>query len=66
MPSAVGMAQPSWPSNSSSHQPSGMDRLSEPFSAAFMPDVPDASCGRIGLFSQTSEPGHRYRAMPMS
>jgi hypothetical protein len=28
-----------------------------PLSAAFMPDVPQASYGRSGLFSQTSHPG---------
>jgi hypothetical protein len=58
-PSAVGMAQPFWPSNHSSHQPSRIDRLSPPFSAAFMPDVPHASSGRSGLFSQTSQPQYR-------
>ena len=37
-----------------------------PLSADFMPDVPHASSGRIGLFSQTSQPGKRVRAMAMS
>ena len=55
-PSAVGIAQPFWPSNHSSHQPSRMERFSPPLSAAFMPDVPQASSGRSGLFSQTSQP----------
>ena len=32
------------------------DRESAPFSAAFIPDVPHASSGRSGLFSQTSTP----------
>jgi hypothetical protein len=30
--------------------------LRTPFIAAFIPLVPDASIGRRGLFSQTSEP----------
>ncbi len=34
--------------------------------AAFMPDVPQASSGRSGLFSQTSQPGNSVRAMAMS
>ena len=50
------MAQPFSPSNISSHHPSRMDRLSPPFSADFMPEVPQASSGRNGLFSQTSHP----------
>ena len=37
-----------------------------PFRAAFMPEVPQASNGRNGLFSQTSQPGYRVRAIPMS
>ena len=50
----------------SSHQPSRTDRLRAPFIAAFMPDVPEASNGRIGLFSQTSAPETRRRASRMS
>ena len=50
--SAEGISQPNAGSNHSSHQPSRMERLAAPFSAAFMPDVPQASYGRSGLFSQ--------------
>ena len=56
-PSAVGIAQPLCPSYISSHQPSSTDRLRQPLRAAFMPDVPQASSGRSGLLSQTSQPG---------
>ena len=42
------------------------DRLRPPLSAAFMPEVPQASSGRSGLFSQTSQPGNMSAAMPMS
>jgi hypothetical protein len=59
MPSAVGMAQPFCPSNHSSHQPSRMERFSPPLSADFIPEVPHASSGRSGLFSQTSHPQYR-------
>ena len=31
-----------------------------------MPEVPEASSGRSGLFSQTSQPGMRVCAMAMS
>ncbi len=55
--SAVGIAQPLRPSYHSSHQPSRTDRLRQPLSAAFIPEVPQASSGRSGLFSQTSQPG---------
>ena len=37
-----------------------------PFWAAFMPDVPDASSGRRGLFSQASTPCTRNRPTRMS
>ena len=33
-----------------------MERVGVPFMAAFMPDVPLASMGRRGVFSQTSQP----------
>ena len=33
-----------------------MEKLSTPFIAAFIPLVPEASKGRIGLLSQTSHP----------
>jgi hypothetical protein len=61
------MAQPVTPcSHPSGHQPSSTDRLSDPFMAAFMPDVPEASSGRRGLFSHTSQPRVRSRPSPMS
>jgi hypothetical protein len=41
--SAELMAHPLSPSNISCHQPSRIDRLSPPLSAAFMPEVPHAS-----------------------
>jgi hypothetical protein len=63
---AVGIAQPLSPSYISSHQPSSTDRLRPPLMAAFMPEVPQASSGRSGLFSQTSQPGNSVRAMAMS
>ena len=44
----------------------GRCTLTTPLAAAFMPDVPDASSGRRGLFSQTSTPWTRNRAMRMS
>ena len=43
-PAVVADVQPS------SHQPSRTLTLTTPFAAAFMPDVPDASSGRRGLF----------------
>lgn len=43
--------------------PSSMLKLRTPFIAAFMPDVPHASCGRRGVFSQTSQP--RVSIAPM-
>ena len=63
---AVGIAQPFSPSYISSHQPSSTERFSEPLMAAFMPEVPQASSGRSGLFSHTSQPGNSVRAMAMS
>ena len=38
--------------------------MTTPFIAAFMPEVPDASSGRRGLFSQTSTPWTRNLADP--
>ena len=64
--SADGMAQPLCSSWNSAHQPSRIDRLSEPLRAAFMPEVPHASSGRSGLLSHTSVPGYSICAMPMS
>jgi len=43
-----------------------MDRFNPPFSALFMPEVPHASNGRSGLFSQTSHPQYSNRAIDMS
>jgi hypothetical protein len=43
-----------------------MDRFSPPLSALFIPDVPQASSGRSGLFSQTSQPQYSSRAIDMS
>ena len=38
------------------HQPSRMLKLGTPLIAAFIPLVPDASCGGCGVFNQTSTP----------
>ena len=55
LPSPI--AQPVTPcSQPSGHQPSRTDRLSTPFIAAFMPEVPHASIGRRGVLSHTSQP----------
>src|SRR5258706_8122535 len=40
----------------STHQPSRMLRLGTPFSAAFIPLVPEASSGYCGVFSHKSTP----------
>src|SRR6185436_13156548 len=40
----------------SAHQPSTTLKLGTPLSAAFMPLVPEASWGRMGLFNQRSTP----------
>ena len=60
------MAQPLVPSNISSHQPSRIEQLSAPLSAAFSPLVPLASMGRRGVFSHTSLPWYSMRATAMS
>ena len=65
-PEADGIAQPFSPSYHSSHHPSRIDRFSPPFSALFIPEVPQASNGRSGLFSQTSQPQYSGRAIDMS
>jgi hypothetical protein len=54
--SADEIAQPFSPSKHSSHQPSRIEQFSPPLSAAFMPLVPQASWGRRGVFSHTSQP----------
>ncbi len=67
--SADSMAQPLPPfdgSKHSAHHPSRMLQLSAPLKAAFIPDVPQASCGRRGVFSQTSHPWYIVRAIEMS
>lgn len=64
-PSAVGIAQPKSGWNHSSHQPSRTERLRQPFSAAFIPLVPQASSGRSGLLSQMSQPGYSFCAIAM-
>ena len=64
--SLVAMAHPFSPSNISAHQPSKIEQFNPPLRAAFSPLVPDASLGRIGLFSQMSQPWTRYEAMSMS
>ena len=66
MDSADEIAHPFSPSNSSSHQPSRIEQLRAPFSAAFSPLVPHASCGRRGVFSHTSQPWYSVRATAMS
>ena len=43
-----------------------MDKFNPPLSALFIPEVPQASRGRSGLFSQTSQPQYNSRAMDMS
>jgi len=53
---AGGIAQPLVPSKTSSHQPSIVLNCGTPFSAAFIPLVPDASIGTRGRFSQRSTP----------
>ena len=40
-----------------------MLKLRQPLTAAFMPLVPEASSGRRGLFSHTSQPETMVRAM---
>ena len=60
------MSKPFVPSVISSHQPSRIEQLSTPFSAAFIPLVPHASIGRRGVFNHTSQPWYIVRAIPMS
>ena len=60
------MTNPASSWGASSHQPSRTDRLSAPFIAAFIPEVPDASRGRSGVFNQTSHPATSRRASAMS
>ena len=60
------MTKPASSWGASSHQPSRTERFRAPFIAAFMPDVPDASRGRSGVLSHTSQPATRVRASAMS
>jgi len=46
--------------------PSGTLRLGTPFSAAFIPLVPEASSGRLGMFRPDIRAGDEYRALSMS
>jgi len=56
MRSPIAIAKPFQPVICLGHQPSSTDRFSPPFNTTFCPLVPDASCGRRGLFSHTSRP----------
>ncbi len=60
------MAQPMPSVYQSAHQPSRIEQLSTPLRAAFSPLVPQASWGRMGLFSHTSQPAYMSRATAMS
>ena len=53
-------------SHPSGHQPSRTLKFRQPFMAAFIPDVPDASIGRRGVLSHTSQPRVRRRPSAMS
>src|SRR5574341_2391145 len=58
------IAQPLPPSmHPSIHHPSSTLRLGTPLNAAFIPLVPEASSGRSGVFSQTSDPAVMAAAM---
>ena len=46
--------------------PSRILQFGTPLAAAFIPDVPLASCGRLGLFSHTSTPCTNERARLIS
>ena len=60
------MANPRVGAYPSAHQPSRIEQFSAPLSAAFIPEVPDASIGRSGVFSQTSTPWTSRRASVIS
>ena len=47
-------------------QPSGTETCSTPLQAAFMPEVPEASMGQVGVFSQASTPRTSRRATDVS
>ena len=64
--SADEIAHPTPGRKHSSHQPSRTEQFRAPFMAAFMPEVPQASWGRSGVFSHTSAPCSRCREIPMS
>ena len=61
-----GMPQPLSAAQASAHQPSSTLRFRRPFTAAFIPEVPLASSGAMGLLSQTSTPETSQRASCMS
>ncbi len=50
----------------SAHQPSSTLKFTVPLIAAFMPEVPLASCGGTGVLSQMSTPDVSRRPRPMS
>jgi len=43
------------------HQPSKTEKWGRPFRMAFIPEVPEASSGRMGVLSQRSEPETKRR-----
>ena len=63
---SVPMAQPLVPSKPSGHQPSRIEKLSPPWALTFWPLVPEASMGRRGLLSHTSQPETSMRPTSMS
>ena len=54
------------PSKPSGHQPSRMEQFTPRCIGGFIPLVPLASCGRIGVLSQTSHPEVSSRPIRMS
>jgi hypothetical protein len=65
--SSAPIAQPVTPSiQASIHQPSSTLRFSPPFTAAFIPLVPEASIGGSGVLSQMSAPPTMILASAMS
>ena len=60
------MAKPFWPSNPSGHQPSRMEQFTPRCIGGFMPLVPLASWGRMGVLSHTSAPEVSSRPTRMS
>lgn len=60
------MVQPLRPLKHSGHHPSEIEQFNPPFSGDFIPEVPEASWGRMGLLSQTSQPAVSARPSAMS